>query len=501
MTYDARNRLRQMDYRQGAAPFLTLNYDYSAVGNRTFMRHISPTQTQTWNFDYDTLSRLKRAAGPHGINTYEYDKNHNRTSMNDINYSVNEADQLFFVSKKGDTLIHDFNGNLVSHFGADHSFTFFYNGFDMLTKIVQTDGSTAEYNYNGDGLRITRKDPAGQTTRYLWSGDEVLKEYSETGATRAQYLLGVGREGIKVPRAPPPLPPFGGTPPPAPADDGWRFYITDALGSVLFLVDSAGNVTDSYEYDEFGNTVRQTGTTPNPYRYTGQQFDPEAGGQYYLRARYYRPQEGRFLSRDPAGYVGGINVYMYVRSSPVNLNDPSGLDGQGNLNATLKYRDYIYAVSRQQGVPAYVLAATLAMELRGEWIQGMKLEVAVFFRPLQKVSVGPGQMKIGTAMLLDRKADPTVQSSLGEHAYLTLLQDPKVNLSYAARYLKHIRENVGGQDTMLTWVMVVSGYNSGKMSRKNYVWNEYDTTVEKTLQEAMKWFGQARGSQDEQRRE
>ena len=76
------------------------------------------------------------------------------------------------------------------------------------------------------------------------------------------------------------------------------FYVYDGGGSVRQLTNSAGAVTDEYEYDAYGNSFTKSGTTPNNYLYRGEQYDSDLG-LYYLRARYYNPATGRFLSRDP----------------------------------------------------------------------------------------------------------------------------------------------------------------------------------------------------------
>ena len=76
------------------------------------------------------------------------------------------------------------------------------------------------------------------------------------------------------------------------------FYGYDGGGSVRQLTDSTGTVTDEYEYDAFGNSFTKSGTTPNNYLYRGEQYDSDLA-LYYLRARYYNPQTGRFMSRDP----------------------------------------------------------------------------------------------------------------------------------------------------------------------------------------------------------
>jgi RHS repeat-associated protein len=59
---------------------------------------------------------------------------------------------------------------------------------------------------------------------------------------------------------------------------------------------------------------------------TGREFDKETG-LYYYRARYYDPMEGRFITKDPIGFIGGINLYIYVQNNPVNIIDPLGLQG------------------------------------------------------------------------------------------------------------------------------------------------------------------------------
>lgn len=101
----------------------------------------------------------------------------------------------------------------------------------------------------------------------------------------------------------------------------------DGDGNVRQLTDKNGKVTDSYFYDAHGNGLAGgSGSTPNSFGYRGQQRD--SNGNYYLRARYYNPQTGRFLSQDPElgqkSRPESLHRYLYASNDPVNRFDPSG---------------------------------------------------------------------------------------------------------------------------------------------------------------------------------
>ncbi len=90
------------------------------------------------------------------------------------------------------------------------------------------------------------------------------------------------------------------------------------------LTDINGNVAKAYAYDAYGNMLESPGAVEQSYSYTGREFDSESGLMYY-RSRYYDPRMGRFLSIDPIGLRGGLNLYRYVNNRPVTERDSTGL--------------------------------------------------------------------------------------------------------------------------------------------------------------------------------
>ena len=105
---------------------------------------------------------------------------------------------------------------------------------------------------------------------------------------------------------------------------GLYFYINDHLGTPQQLVDSQGAVVWQAAALPFGKTQVQLGTVQNNLRFPGQYFDAETGLHYNWN-RYYDPDTGRYLSPDPIGLNGGLNLYAYVENDPVNWMDPEGL--------------------------------------------------------------------------------------------------------------------------------------------------------------------------------
>ncbi len=141
---------------------------------------------------------------------------------------------------------------------------------------------------------------------------QVVEELNGAGATERTYTYGLQRISEYQP-----------------ISNVWTasFYGYDGGGNVRNLTNSGGTITDSYEYDAFGNSFTVNGTTPNNYLYRGEQYDPDLG-LYYLRARYYNPATGRFMSGDPEdGELSDpatLYKYAYADDDPANETDPTG---------------------------------------------------------------------------------------------------------------------------------------------------------------------------------
>ena len=181
------------------------------------------------------------------------------------------------------------------------------------------------YTYDHDGRRISETIGTDEL-HHLWDeqsayGDIVL-EYDENDVVVATYTLAEDRIISQTRGA------------------NTHYYLTDGQRNVRALSNSSATTTDTYRYDAYGELKDPTGTTENPYLYTGQRFD-SFSDLYNLRARSYDPNVGRFLSRDtyPIDFNNPIelNRYGYTANNPINGYDPSGNAGYSENSLTLSF--------------------------------------------------------------------------------------------------------------------------------------------------------------------
>ncbi len=235
--------------------------------------------------------------------------NVNLPSPNTVtNTSYNEANQM--LTFDGKNMIYDENGNLVSVTNSCGTTTYTWDARNRLVGINGYKSNcsllNASFKYDALGRRI-EKTINGRTIQYLYDGVDIVQEI-ENGVPSVNYIrtLNIDEPLVRI------------------TTSALRFYQTDALGSVIALTDETGTVRTTYTYDPFGNVTISGESSDNPFQYTGREND--GTGLYYYRARYYSPELQRFISEDPIGLEGGINLYAYVGNNPVNFVDPLGLE-------------------------------------------------------------------------------------------------------------------------------------------------------------------------------
>ncbi len=316
--YDAASRL--LSVGQGA---LGVGLGYDVAGRRT---SLSLPNSVTTNYAYDAASRLTgidhQTSAPIESLSYTYDAAGNRIGISrtggpvaDLPANVHAAHDAAneMIRFNADTLTYDNNGNLLS----DGEKTYIWDARNRLVGMTGPD-LTASFRYDALGRRVS-KTINDITTQYQYDANDIVAEING-GVVTATYLRGLNIDEPFVRRS----------------SSGDEHYLSDALGSTLALTDSTGTVTTTYSYDPFGNTT-VTGTSTNPFMYTGREND--STGLYFYRARYYSPMLQRFISPDPllCGVTNTfplqsvisnpqtVNAFAYVNNSPVNLRDPLGL--------------------------------------------------------------------------------------------------------------------------------------------------------------------------------
>ncbi len=108
------------------------------------------------------------------------------------------------------------------------------------------------------------------------------------------------------------------------------FYGYDGLGSVAALSNHQGKLKTCYQYDAFGEVLAGD-LSDNQYTFTGKRLDPESN-LYHFHFRNYDAEAGVWTTADPIGVLGGVNLYQYVKSNPVNFRDWLGLCSKTKSN-------------------------------------------------------------------------------------------------------------------------------------------------------------------------
>jgi RHS repeat-associated protein len=283
--------------------FSSIGYD--AIGNRNSVTAGIPGFTSLsgiTGYTYDTKDQITQESSTRRggfTDNFSYDSTGNLTSFKGVTKSYNSNNQ------QTDTgFAYDGNGNPVTYSGSTLT-------FDPENRMTGY-GSVLTAGYTGDGLRAWKENSSGRTY-FLYDGIVPVVELDSSGSVTATNTFGASglvsrHEGSAS-----------------------GFYSFDSEGNVAQRSDIAGTVLSNHLFNAHGSIL--SGTLSDPFGYKAQfaYYSDNETGLQLLTHRYYDPNTGRFLTEDPVGYAGGINVYSYTRNNPLNSIDPWGLQ-DGPIN-------------------------------------------------------------------------------------------------------------------------------------------------------------------------
>lgn len=294
------------------------SYTYDALGQLTESQETDQTANQTvqTKYQYDSVGNRTQVNRNGSVTTYDYN------GLNQLVKTNNGTDTR--------TYTYDGAGNQIKVENSDGNQTHYtYDAKNQLTEVATLNGDTAKTIqknvYNGDGQRIAKTE-SQKTTNYFYQNGSLVKTTDENNNLQALYLYGNSSNAIAV-------------------EDGTEeklttyTYTKDVQGSIIELVGEDGNSVTSYRYDDYGTTtINGKQTAANELAYTGGVYD-KTTGEYYLNARYYNPEDGRFLTQDTyrgeSTDVDSWNLYTYCGGNPVNYVDPSGHSILGKIGKAL----------------------------------------------------------------------------------------------------------------------------------------------------------------------
>ncbi|MCM1142199.1 MAG: hypothetical protein NC453_26815, partial [Muribaculum sp.] len=371
-TYNNNNKVIGITNKKGNSTISSYEYSYYLDGSDACKVRNESGIIESTSYEYDGLKRLTEESVKVGNNTtdtyeYEYDDYGNRSKMTATGtedyvteYSYNDAQGKYtaLLQKETKTVkndgknpldkndkveqtvyTYDKNGNQVKKVADGKTETNTYDGLNQLIGFTNGE-TTASYAYNVDGLRY-EKTVDGQKINHVWDGGkQIVADVIDNQFYEADcYIRGTNlvakynyRNGDK---------------------SEYTYYTQNAHGDVVNLTDKNGKVTKKYTYDAFGVEKNIDENDTNAFRYCGEYYDSESG-TIYLRARYYDPEIGRFISRDSfSGKQGdplSLNRYTYCHNNPLVY-----VDAEGNLA-------FLAAIGIGAGVGALISGAAKVID-------------------------------------------------------------------------------------------------------------------------------------------
>ncbi len=287
--------------------------DYRYDQRTGHLLQIDDLKRGSTHYQYDAVEQLTSVEGLHP-EKFVYDPAGNLLEASGEPCEVVDNRLLMQGDRKFE---YDLRGNLSLERrgkGGQIKTHYHYNALNQLVEVVKQRGAetrgTYQYQYDPFGRRVAKQDEFG-TTHFLWNGDQLLSE------DRAHiHKVYVYDPGTFKPLA-------------LLQDDQIYYFKLDHLGTPQEMVDKEGELVWSVKYKAFGQTLLKYVEKVNcPFRFQGQYYDEETG-LHYNRHRYYDPSVARFISQDPIGLLGGVNLYRYV-PNPIGWVDPLGLTAKND---------------------------------------------------------------------------------------------------------------------------------------------------------------------------
>jgi RHS repeat-associated protein len=357
-------RFRSVNWSAGGESD-TATYSYVPNSDLLYQLNSSTGLITTYNYEADRnlKTRVKNEFNAQLISQYDYNYNslglreHSNTSGSAFTqtpieptpetstYTTNTLNQYTQITKDNGqqttyTLTYDDDGNLTSIITTGATKVYKYNAENRLIAVEPSTpingDKKVEFVYDYMGRRVQKKVYIFESSAYslqsihlyVYDGWNLILEMDGTGSVQKSYVWGLDlNQSLQDAGG------IGGLL--SVVDTGEAYnYLYDVNGNVGQLIDSDdGSIVAHYEYDPFGILFKSTGAKAddNSFRFSTKYYDAETS-LYYYGYRYYSPNLGRWINRDPMEEEGGFNLYGFVINDPIDSYDILGLKLKSNIN-------------------------------------------------------------------------------------------------------------------------------------------------------------------------
>jgi RHS repeat-associated protein len=315
VTYNSFAETAAYTAKLGTAILYKAAYTRDNAGRITSVKETIGGATTTYSYTFDQAGRLTGVKkGSSSVASYTYDNNSNRltatTPSGTVNGDYDAQDRLLTYGNASFT--YTANGELATKSEGGNLTTYQYDVLGNLDAVMLPNGTQVSYVVDAENNRVGKKVNGVLVAGFLYEGQDPVAQLDGNNQLVSQFIYGSG--------ASPDYMVTGGV--------TYRIFF-DHLGSPRLVVNTSnGQIVQRMDYDEFGNVINDTNPGFQPFGFAGGLYDQDTK-LVRFGARDYDPATGRWTAKDPILLRGGdTNFYGYVLNDPINLFDPSGLEGQ-----------------------------------------------------------------------------------------------------------------------------------------------------------------------------